>query len=114
VVSKGDSFEISDLSFHLVERMPKGEKPRMVALQPLKEETLVHEKVFFLQNGSRISSSGEIRYWVSNRGYNVDSEPIFTAEVLSLDSMVIPLIVAFVIPLFCFLLGLILGIMIAN
>jgi hypothetical protein len=113
-IKKMETFKGNDLSFHLVEKLSDDGKPRMVSLQPVPEETTRAGKVFCMDAGSRITSSGEIGYWVSNRGYNVDNEPIFTTEAISFDSLVIPLIVAFVIPLFCLLLGLILGMMIAG
>ena len=113
-ITKEVPFEKNDLSFHLVERMSKEEKPRMVAPHPLPEETSNTEKVFRMQNSSRITSTGEVRYWISNRGYNVDHEPIFAAEAVSLDSLIIPSLLALIIPLISFILGLVIGILLAG
>ena len=55
-----------------------------------------------------------MKYWVSNRGYNVDNEPIFTGEAISLDPWIIPILLMILGPLIGFLGGLVLGLMIGG
>lgn len=113
-VTKNTDFEKNDFNFHFVEKMSDEEKPKMIAPVLLPEESSNKEKVFHLQNGSRITAKGEIRYWVSNRGYNVDHEPIFAAEAVCLDALIIPSLFALIAPLLGFILGLIIGLMIGG
>jgi hypothetical protein len=113
-VTKQNSLGKNDLNFHLVEKMADEEKPKMIALVPQPTSSSDREKVFHLQNGSRITSQGEIRYWLSNRGYNVDNEPIFTAEAVCMDDLILPLLVAIIGPLLGFILGLIIGLLAAG
>jgi hypothetical protein len=113
-VKKVTPIEKNDLQFHFVEKMADEDKPRMVAPTFLPEQSTDHEKVFELRNGSRISGKGEVKYWLSSRGYNVDHEPIFSAEAISLDPMVIPLLVMISGPLLGFIFGLLLGLLLGS
>ncbi len=113
VIKKG-AFEKDDLNFHLVERMTEEEKPRMISPTLVAEESSSNVKFFRLQNSGRVTAKGEVRFWLSNRGYVVENEPIFAAEVVYLDSLIIPSLLVLVGPFFCLLLGLILGLLIAG
>lgn len=113
-VKKATPFEKNDLQFHFVEKMADEDKPRMVAPKFLPEQSTSHEKVFELRNGSRITGKGEVKYWLSSRGYNVDHEPIFSTEVINLDSLVIPLLVMVGGPLLGFIFGLLLGLLLGS
>jgi hypothetical protein len=106
--------EKSDLHFHLGEQMADVDKPRMIAPTLLPDQSTSREKIFSIQNGTRITGKGEVKYWVSNRGYNVDNEPIFTAETINLDSLIIPIILMVLGPLLVFLSGLILGLLLGS
>jgi hypothetical protein len=113
-VAKKRGVEKDDLSFHFVEKMAEEEKPRMIALALLEKDSSDNEKVFFLQNGSKITSSGEIRYWLSSRGYNVEGEPVFAAEAVCLDSLIVPSLFALIGPILGLILGLIIGLLIGG
>lgn len=108
-VTKEGNFEKDDLKFHLVEKMTGEEKPKIVTLTQIRDSSTTKRIVFCLQNGSKVTSKGDVRYWLSNRGYIVENEPIFTAEAISLDSLIIPALFALLGPLFGFIVGLILG-----
>ena len=113
-LKKATPFEKNDLQFHFVEKMADVDKPRLVAPTFLPEQSTDHEKVFELRNGSRITGKGEVKYWLSSRGYNVDHEPVFSTEAVSLDSLVIPLLVIISGPLFGFVFGLLLGLLLGK
>ena len=114
VVKKPADASQDSFQFHMVEKMPGVEKPRIVAPRMDPERSTQQEAVFIVQDGSRITGKGEVKYWVSNRGYNVDSEPVFTAEAISLDSWVIPIILMVLGPLVGFLSGLVLGLILGG
>ena len=114
VIRKSPEAASSTPQFHLVEKMPDVEKPRIVTPRKLAETSNPQETVFLLQGNSRITGKGEVRYWISNRGYVVDSEPIFAAEAVSLDSWILPILIIILGPLLGFLSGLILGLIIGG
>ena len=105
-------FDRSELQFHLVEKMSDQDKPRIIPAAYKPSVSSNRELVFSIQNSGRITGKGEVKYWVSNRGYNVDHEPVFSAEIVSLDSWILPLIVMSVGPILGFLLGLVIGLLI--
>jgi hypothetical protein len=100
--------------FHLVEKKTDEEKPRMVSLIPSPDQSIHPEKTFILEDSCRITGKGEIKIWLSNRGYNVDHEPIFVAEAISLDSLILPALLMFVGPLLGLVVGLLLGLLIGG
>jgi hypothetical protein len=100
-----------DGKFHLVEKMADEDKPRMVSLISLTGQVANQEKVFILQDSNRITGIGEIKIWLSNRGYNVDHEPIFVAEAISLDPLILPALLMLVGPLLGLIVGLLLGLL---
>lgn len=113
-VAKKAAFEPNELNFHLVERISEEEKPRIVTLQLVPEASTKDVKVFHLQQGTRVIAKGEYRFWLSDRGYIVDDEPLFAAEAVYLDSLVIPSLIVLVGPIFGFLLGLVLGLLLGG
>jgi hypothetical protein len=114
VVKKPADEGMANFQFHMVEKMPGVEKPRIVAPKMDLERSTQEEAVFIVQDGSRITGKGEVKYWVSNRGYNVDIEPVFTAEVISLDTWVVPIMLMILGPLVGFLSGLVLGLILGG
>jgi len=108
-VSLPTETKASELQFHLVEKMPDQDKPRIIPPSLVPDRSAGGQLVFHIQNGSRITGKGEVKYWVSNRGYNVGHEPVFSTDAISLDSLIIPLIIAAVGPILGFLLGLVIG-----
>jgi hypothetical protein len=114
VVKKSPAMPKGDLQFHVVEVMPDVEKPRIVTPTSLPERSIDREMMFIVRGSSRITGKGEVKYWVSNRGYNVDNEPIFTGEALNLDSWIIPILLMVLGPLIAFLSGLFFGLMMGG
>ncbi len=114
VVIRSKNTEKDDLQFHLVEKMPDVEKPRIIAPKRIMERCTPQESVFIIQETSKITGKGEVKYWVSNRGYNVDSEPVFTTEAISLDSWVIPILLMILGPLIGILCGFVLGLIVGS
>ena len=114
VISKPGTFEKVDLQFHAVEKMASESKPRIISLIPKPDLSSDQIRVFSLENGSMITGGGTIQYWLSNRGYNVDSDPIFTTEAINLDSFVIPFLLLLIGPFLCFLGGLVLGLLMGS
>jgi len=112
--SKKEGYEANDLKFHLVEKLSNEEKPRIVMPRLLSKESNGKVKVFNLENPPRAISKGEVRFFLSNRGYIVDSEPIFAAEIIYLDSLVIPSLLILVGPILGFLFGLVLGLLLGG
>lgn len=113
-ISKKEGFEENDLKFHLVEKMSEEEKPLIVNPRMLPKESSGKVMVYKLENPPRAISKGEVRFWLSNRGYIVDSEPIFAAEIIYLDSLVIPSLLILVGPFLGFLFGLVLGLLVGG
>jgi len=114
VIKKSTDVTSNDPQFHLVEKMPDVEKPRIVTPRKIPERSTPQEAVYVVQGSSRITGKGEIRYWVSNRGYVVDSEPVFAGEAVSLDSWILPILIMILGPLIGFLSGFILGLIIGG
>ena len=94
--------------------MPDEDKPKMVALNVLHDQSTELKKILGNKNASRITGKGEVKYWVSNRGYNVEAEPIFSTEAISLNSLVIPIILMVLSPILGFFCGFILGFLVSN
>ena len=114
IITKKAVIDKVDLQFHVVEKMAGENKPKIVSLILKSNPTSVREKVFSFEEGSLITGRGEIRYWLSNRGYNVDHEPVFAAEAINPDSFIVPFILMVVGPILGFLGGLILGLVIGG
>jgi len=109
VVKMTTDNEKNDMQFHIVAKMPDADKPRMIAPTVQTDSSNNRERKVSVENGSRIFGKGEIKYWVSNRGYNVDNEPIFSADAISMDSLIIPIILVIIGPVLGILCGLVLG-----
>lgn len=114
VVTKADQIEKGDLQFHLVEKKADDAKPTIIPLDLKPQPDSHNQKTLLLQGGSLITGKGEIKYWLSNRGYNVDHEPIFTAEAINLDLLVLPIALMLLGPLLGFLAGLVLGLVLGG
>lgn len=114
VITKATTIEEDDLQFHVVEKMADEAKPRIVTLAHQPDSAYDRGRVLVLENGSMITGKGDVRYWLSNRGYNVDHEPVFSTEAISLDMFIIPFILIVIGPFLGFLCGLILGLMIGG
>lgn len=114
VVKKSQAVGKGEIQFHLVEKIASMEKPRIVTLTNTPERSTNQEMTFIVQGGSKITGKGDIKYWVSNRGYNVDNEPIFSGEAISLDSWIIPILAMILGSLFFFLGGLFLGLILGG
>jgi hypothetical protein len=114
VIKKSTDTGKGDIQFHVVEKMPDVEKSRIVTPRKIPERSTPQEMVFIVRGTGKITGKGEMKYWVSNRGYNVDNEPVFTAEAISLDSWIIPILLMILGPLIGFLGGLVLGLMIGG
>ena len=110
-ISTPKGIEDRDLQFHLVEKKPDEDKSRIIPLNLVTDRPTGQSLMLQVQNGSRITGKGEIRYWVSNQGYNVGPVPVFSADIISLDSLIIPMIIAVIGPALGFLLGLVIGIL---
>jgi hypothetical protein len=113
-VAKPSVFEKSDLQFHMVEKIAGETKPTILALNTSQEQASGNHRVFYLESGSLITGKGEIRYWLSNRGYNVDHEPVFTAEAINLDSFIVPIALMILGPLLGFLAGIVVGLVVGG
>ncbi len=113
-ITKNHDYDNGDMKFYVVEKMPDAEKPLIIPPAILPKESSGDALTLTLQESSRISGKGEVKYWVSNHGYNLDSGPIFTAEVLNLDSVIIQILMTTVGPVLGFLAGLILGLVFGN
>jgi hypothetical protein len=113
-ITKNPEFDNGDLKFYVVEKMPDADKPLIIPPAILLKEGFGDEVTLTVQDSSRISGKGEVKYWVSNHGYNLDSGPIFTAEVLNLDSVIIQILLMTVGPLLGFFAGLVLGLLSGN
>ena len=109
LITKPDGISQADLQFHVVEKMADEAKPKIIALSPGPQGKLENQVTLCLQGSSLITGEGEIKYWLSNRGYNVDHEPIFTAKAINLDSLVIPIALTVLGPMLGFLAGLVIG-----
>jgi hypothetical protein len=114
VFKKTSGVGVDNLQFHIVEKMPDLDKPKIIAPRAIQDRLTPQEAVFSIQDSSKITGKGEIRYWVSNRGYNVDNEPVFTTEAICLDTLVIPTILVIIGPMIGFLSGLVLGLIIGG
>lgn len=101
----------TNAQFHLVEKMSEQAKPGIIPVVIETTSSTNNEFVYRVQNSSRITGKGEIKYWISNRGYNVDSEPIFSAEAVNPDTWILPLITILIGPMIGFLLGLVIGLL---
>ena len=113
-VSKNSPVDPNDLNFHLVARLSEEEKPRIITPRLVSAVSTRDVKVFHLQKGIRVIAKGEYRFWLSDRGYIIDDEPLFAAEAVYLDSLVIPSLLVLVGPIFGFLLGLVLGLLLGG
>ena len=113
-VTKTEIFEQGDLQFHAVEKLAGEAKPRIVPLSLESGPASDQKMVFSLENAGIITGGGEVKYWLSNRGYNVDHQPIFTADVINPDTFVIPFIFMVLGPLLGFLSGLVLGLVVGS
>lgn len=109
VVTKSSQIEKVDLQFHVVEKMSDEAKPKIIPLDIKSQVGSQTQRILLLESSSLITGKGEIKYWLSNRGYNVDHEPIFTAEAINLDLLVLPIALMVLGPLLAFLAGLVLG-----
>lgn len=114
VITKPTAIEKTDLQFHIVEKMGEEAKPKIIELILSPQITSEGERTLYLDSGSLITGKGELKYWLSNRGYNVDHDPIFTAEVINLDTFIIPIALMLLGPLLGFLAGLIFGLLISG
>jgi hypothetical protein len=114
VIRNGPDQGKAERQFHIIEKMPDVEKPKIITPRLVPERSAQQNTVFTVQGSSKITGKGEIKYWLSNRGYVVDSEPVFSAEAISLDSWVIPIILLVLGPLIGFLSGLALGLIIGG
>lgn len=114
VITKTGQIEKGDLQFHVVEKKADEAKPTIIPLDLKPQEDSQNQKTLLLQNSSLITGKGEIKYWLSNRGYNVDQEPIFTAEAINLDLLVLPIALMVLGPLLGLLAGLFLGLVLGG
>lgn len=114
VIMKFPEAASNDPQFHLVEKLPDVEKPRIVTPRKLAETSTPQKSNFLFQASSRITGKGEVRYWISNRGYVVDSEPIFAAEAVSLDPWILPILIIILGSLLGFISGFILGLIVGG
>ncbi len=114
VITKSSQIETADLQFHIVEKMADESKPKIIPLTIQSQVASEYERTLLLENSSLITGRGEIKYWLSNRGYNVDHEPIFTADAISLDPLVLPIAMMVLGPLLGFLAGLVLGLVLGG
>lgn len=114
VVTKAGQIEKGDLQFHVVEKKADEAKPTIIPLEPKSQADTQKQRTLLLQCGSLITGKGEIKYWLSNRGYNVDHEPIFTAEAINLDLLVLPIALMVLGPMLGFLAGLVLGLVLGG
>ena len=103
--------KLNDVKFYVVERMAGADKPKILTPNVSTAESFSKESVFQVKNSSRVTAKGEVKYWVSNQGYNVDSDPIFTAEVINLDSVIIQLLMTTIGPILGFIAGLLIGLL---
>jgi hypothetical protein len=101
----------NNVQFHLVEKMSEQAKPSIIPVTVQTTSSTNNVLVYIIQNSSRITGKGEVKYWLSNRGYNVDSEPIFSAEAVNPDTWILPLITILIGPLIGFLFGLVVGLL---
>ena len=113
-VNKLGGYEANDIKFHLVEKMSEEEKPRILMPRLLATESNDKIKIYNLENPPRVISKGEVRFWPSNRGYIVESEPVFAADVIYMDTLVIPSLLVLVGPFLGFLIGLVLGLLVGG
>jgi len=113
-ITKNTTSEDANLQFHLVEKMADVEKPRMIAPILSPDQSTNSEKLYTVQDVSRITGKGEIKYWLSTRGYNVEGEPIFSTEAITLDTLVIPITLMSIGPLIGFLCGLLVSLFLNN
>lgn len=109
VIRKPTPIQKEDMQFHIVEKMADEAKPKIIATSTAPDSSESQEKCILVKDASKITAKGEIKYWLSNRGYNVDHEPIFTTEAVSLDTLIIPILLMVLGPILAFLGGLILG-----
>jgi hypothetical protein len=114
VVTKAGQIEKGDLQFHGVEKMENEAKPTIISLSLKSQVDSQNQRTLELQSSSLITSKGEIKYWLSNRGYNVEHEPIFTTEAINLDLLVLPIALMVLVPLLGFLAGLVLGLVLGG
>ncbi len=106
------ALEKPEQPFHIVAKLPDENQPRIIT--PILAADPVDNRVTIAHiNGQRrIIGKGEIKYWISNRGYNVDNDPIFIAEAINLDSMIVQVLAMAIGPFFCFIAGLVLSLLI--
>jgi hypothetical protein len=114
IVTKAGQIEKGDLQFHGVEKMGNEAKPTIISLSLKSQVDSQNQRTLELQSSSLITSKGEIKYWLSNRGYNVEHEPIFTTEAINLDQLVLPIALMVLVPLLGFLAGLVLGLVLGG
>jgi len=103
-----------DINFHLVEKMPDDAKPRIIKPSTIPNESLNAAIMLRVPKPSCITGKGEVKYWVSNQGYQVSGDPIFTAEAINLDSFIIQILLMTVGPIACLLAGLVLGVLLGG
>jgi hypothetical protein len=114
IVRKFAGISKEDLNFHLVEKLPDDSKPRIIKPTIIQNPSSNTAITLSIPNVSRITGKGEMKYWVSNQGYQVSGEPIFTAEAINLDSFIIQIILMTVGPIACLLAGLVLGLLLGG
>jgi len=110
-IRKPTGIEAADTHFYIVEKMPDAPKPRIVTPLIPQQSPLQTEMDVAVDDVSRITGKGELRYWLSTHGYTAEGEPIFTAEAINLDVMILPLMVMLLGPMLGCIVGYLLGLM---